>query len=126
MKRDWALQSVVDGKDTDRIISIETEREARDWVARFPSKYRLLSRASAGAWQSVCDESFRINAEHSAKLDALLILFNEKEQAAIAELAGLFDLNELEVVRQALRYYQLAISLNATIPNDSPGCGVIE
>lgn len=64
--------------------------------------------------------------EHAKKLDALLVLFNEKEQAAIAELARLYDVNELVVVRQALRYYQLAISLNVTLPNDSPGCGVIE
>jgi hypothetical protein len=55
MKRDWALLSVVDGKDTDRVIRIETETEARNWVERFPRSYRLLSRASAGEWER--DES---------------------------------------------------------------------
>lgn len=49
-KRDWAIQSLVDGKESDRIIECKTESEARDWVERFPQSYQLLSRQSAGGW----------------------------------------------------------------------------
>ena len=49
--KDWALLSVVDGKETERIVPCSTEIEARDWVARFPDSYRLLFRESAGEWK---------------------------------------------------------------------------
>lgn len=52
-RRDWAIRSVVDGKETDRIIECGTESEARDWVERFPQSYQLLSRESAGEWNKV-------------------------------------------------------------------------
>lgn len=48
--RDWAIQSIVDGKETARIIECSGEVEARDWVKRFPQSYQLLSRFSVGAW----------------------------------------------------------------------------
>ncbi len=50
MMRDWAIRSIVDGKESDRIIECKTQAEARDWVTRFPLSYRLLSRFSAGEW----------------------------------------------------------------------------
>jgi hypothetical protein len=48
---DWAIRSIVEGKETERIIQCPTEAEARDWVEHFPKSYRLLSRASAGPWE---------------------------------------------------------------------------
>lgn len=51
MMRDWAIQSIVDGKETDRIVECKTEAEARDWAERFPQSYQILSRESAGAWR---------------------------------------------------------------------------
>ncbi len=53
---DWAIQSIVDGKETDRIIECKTEAEARDWVKRFPQSYLLLSRESAGAWSKASNK----------------------------------------------------------------------
>jgi hypothetical protein len=58
------------------------------------------------------------------------IQFTSREEEVIDGLAEKLNLSRVAVIRRALRVYQLVAEneevLRSLVPNDSPGCGVIE
>jgi hypothetical protein len=57
-------------------------------------------------------------------------LFSERERKVIADLSVSLNVSHRSVIRRALRVYQLVAEneevLRSLVPNNSPGCGVVE
>lgn len=62
--------------------------------------------------------------------DRFEISFNARETQAIKDMAQSLDISDVQVVRQAVRMYQLVLTYGlegtARVLRDSPGCGDVE